>query len=87
MLRRLSFMLKVCFAEFVGGQQDANVTWPTREENFTVFSLLLQKSHVYKFFWQDNWRKKTNMNYKVINMMNSFCICLKNIQIAIEPLR
>ena len=70
-------MLKVCFAEFVGGQQDANVMWPTREENFTVFSLLLQKSHVYKFFWQDNWRKKkTKMNYKIINM-NSFCIYFK----------
>ena len=78
-------MLKYCFARVC--------RWTTGREcdpqakKTLLYSLYSSKNRTFiRFFDKTAGEKKTNMNYKVINMMNSFCICLKNIQIAIEPL-
>ena len=45
-----------------------------------LYSLYCSKNRTFiSVFDKTTGEKKTNMNYKVINMMNSFCICLKNI--------
>ena len=70
-------MLKVCFARVCRWTtgRECNVTSKGKKLYCTLF-IAPKIARLYIFLTRQLEKKKTKMNYKIINM-NSFCICLK----------